>query len=130
MGHDPDRIGRTRRLAGLLLDRASAWRPGCRATCWRCRRWRCSSGDGRRVGAAAGPAAGRRVGHGHLGGAHHARLVVAGRQVVVVVPCLVLAVAWWVARARAARWLLGAAAAFGVLAGAGWWSRCSTGGAR
>jgi hypothetical protein len=39
-----------------------------------------------------------------------------GRQVVVVVPCLVLAVAWWAARARAARWLLGPAAAFGVLA--------------
>jgi hypothetical protein len=39
-----------------------------------------------------------------------------GRQVVVVAPCLVLAVAWWAARVRVARALVAAGAAFGVLA--------------
>jgi hypothetical protein len=38
-----------------------------------------------------------------------------GRQVVVVVPCLVLAVAWWAGRVRAVRPLLAAAGAVGVL---------------
>ena len=73
----------------------------------RCRRWRCSSGDARRGGPllvlplAAGWATATWVAltmHGWWW---------PGRQVVVVVPCLVLAVAWWVARARAARWLRG-----------------------
>jgi uncharacterized membrane protein YwzB len=37
-----------------------------------------------------------------------------GRQVVVVVPCLVLAVAWWAAQSARARTLVAATAAFGV----------------
>jgi hypothetical protein len=39
-----------------------------------------------------------------------------GRQVVVVVPCLVLAVAWWAARSRLVRALVAATAAVGVVA--------------
>jgi hypothetical protein len=39
-----------------------------------------------------------------------------GRQVVVVVPCLVLGVAWWAARSRLVRALVAGTAAFGVVA--------------
>jgi hypothetical protein len=116
MGNDPDRVGRTRRLAGLLLDRGfglAAWMPGyllavpALAVLLRRRPpgWALLV-----LPLAAGWATATWVAltmHGWWW---------PGRQVVVVVPCLVLAVAWWAARARAARWLLGAAAAFGALA--------------
>jgi hypothetical protein len=116
MGQDPDRIGRSRRLAGLLLDRGfglAAWMPGYLLA----------------VPALAVLARRRPPGWTLLVAPLAAGWATAtwaaltmhgwwwpGRQVVVVVPCLVLAVAWWVAQARWARPLLAATAAFGLVA--------------
>jgi len=116
MGHDPDRIGRTRRLTGLLLDRGfglAAWMPAyllavpALAVFLRRRPpgWALVV-----LPPAAGWATATWVAltmHGWWW---------PGRQLVVVAPCLVLAVAWWAARVRAARWLVAAGAAFGVVA--------------
>ncbi|HYZ99814.1 MAG TPA: hypothetical protein VE575_13735, partial [Acidimicrobiales bacterium] len=116
MGGDPDYAGRSQRLAGLLLDRGfglAAWMPGYllavpalaafvrrRPAGW----WALV------VPLAAGWAT-----------ATWAALTMhgwwwPGRQVVVVVPCLVLAVAWWAGRLRVVRAAVAAAAAFGALA--------------
>jgi NADPH-dependent 2,4-dienoyl-CoA reductase/sulfur reductase-like enzyme len=53
-----------------------------------------------------------------------------GRQVVVVVPCVVLAVAWWAGRVRTARPWVAAAGSSERSPGRGSWSRCSTAGGR
>jgi hypothetical protein len=115
MGNDPDYAGRSQRLSGLLLDRGfglAAWTPGYllavpalgvlarrRPPGW----WALA------LPLAAGWATATWVAltmHGWWW---------PGRQVVVVVPCLVLAVAWWAGRVRAVRPLLAAAGAVGVL---------------
>jgi hypothetical protein len=115
MGDDPDHLGRTRRLAGLLLDRGfglAAWMPGYLLA----------------VPALAGLARRRPTGWAVLvvplaaGWATATWLALTmhgwwwpGRQVVVVVPCLVLAVAWWAGRVRAMRPWVAAAGAVGAL---------------
>jgi hypothetical protein len=115
VGNDPDYAGRSRRLSGLLLDRGfglAAWTPGYllavpalavlgrrRPAGW----WALV------VPLAAGWATATWVAltmHGWWW---------PGRQVVVVVPCLVLAVAWWAGRVRAVRPLLAVAGALGAL---------------
>ncbi|MGH9013541.1 MAG: hypothetical protein ACRDZ1_06350 [Acidimicrobiia bacterium] len=115
IGRDPDYFGRSRRLLGLLTDRGfglAAWQPAfllavpalvalVRA---RPRGW----------AALAVPLAA-----GWLNATFVARTMHGwwwpGRQVVVVLPCAVLAVAWWTARyERARRWLL-AGAVIGVV---------------
>jgi hypothetical protein len=116
MGTDPDYLGRTRRLGGLLLDRAfglAAWMPAYLLAV------PALAVLGRRRPAgwwtlvaplAAGWATATWVAltvHGWWW---------PGRQVVVVAPCLVLAVAWWAGRARAARGFIAVAGVFGVLA--------------
>ena len=131
MGQDPDRLGRSRRLAGLLLDRGfglAAWMPGYLLA----------------VPALAVLARRRPPGWAALVAPLAAGWATAtwvaltmhgwwwpGRQVVVVVPCLVLAVAWWAGRVRAVRpWVVGGRRGRGRHLGAGWWPRCSTGAAR
>jgi hypothetical protein len=125
MGRSPNRLGRTQRLGGLLLDRGfglAAWMPGYLLA----------------VPALVGLARRRPPGWWTLVAPLAAGWATAtwvaltmhgwwwpGRQVVVVVPCLVLAVAWWVGEAmtalgpraaRAVRVGLASAAAFGALA--------------
>jgi hypothetical protein len=116
MGTHPDRIGRSRRLAGLLLDRGfglAAWMPAyllaVPALAVLARR-RPPGWVWLVVPLAAGWATATWVAltmHGWWW---------PGRQVVVVVPCLVLAVAWWAAQSRVVRSLVAATAAFGVVA--------------
>jgi len=115
MGEDPDRVGRSRRVVGLLLDRGfglAAWMPGyllaVPALAVLARR-RPPGWPALVAPLAAGWATATWVAltmHGWWW---------PGRQVVVVAPCLVLAVAWWAARARAVRSLLAVAAAWGVV---------------
>jgi hypothetical protein len=115
MGNDPDYGGRSQRLSGLLLDRGfglAAWTPGyllaVPALAVLARR-RPAGWCALAVPLAAGWATATWVAltmHGWWW---------PGRQVVVVVPCLVLAVAWWAGRVRAVRPLLAAAGAVGVL---------------
>ena len=117
MGTDPDRVGRTRRLAGLLLDRGfglAAWMPGYLLA----------------VPALAALARRRPPGWLALVAPLAAGWATAtwvaltmhgwwwpGRQVVVVVPCLVLAVAWWAGRVPAVRpWI----AVAGVVGAVNW----------
>jgi hypothetical protein len=115
MGNDPDYLGRSQRLGGLLLDRGfglAAWMPGyllaVPALAVLARR-RPAGWWALVVPLAAGWATATWVAltmHGWWW---------PGRQVVVVVPCLVLAVAWWAGRVRAVRPLLAAAGAAGAL---------------
>src|SRR5690606_14546763 len=100
---DPDYVGRSRRVVGLLLDRGfglAAWMPGYLLA----------------VPALAVLARRRPPGWVALVAPLAAGWATAtwvaltmhgwwwpGRQVVVVVPCLVLAVAWWAGRVRAVR---------------------------
>jgi hypothetical protein len=115
MGDGPDRWGRTPRLAGLLLDRGfglAAWMPGyllaVPALVVLVRR-RPPGWAALVVPLAAGWATATWVAltmHGWWW---------PGRQVVVVVPCLVLAVAWWAGRVPAVRALVAAAGAVGAL---------------
>jgi hypothetical protein len=116
MGRDPDYLGRTQRLGGLLLDRGfglAAWMPAYLLA----------------VPALAVLARRRPVGWLTLAAPLVAGWATAtwvaltmhgwwwpGRQVVVVVPCLVLAVAWWAGHTRGAGIFLAVAGAFGALA--------------
>ena len=114
MGDHPDRIGRSRRVVGLLLDRGfglAAWMPGyllavpALAVVVRRRPpgWLLLT-----VPLAAGWATATWVAltmHGWWW---------PGRQVMVVTPCLVLAVAWWAGQVRAVRPLVAGAAALGA----------------
>ena len=115
MGNDPDRIGRSRRVVGLLLDRGFGllpWMPGYLLA----------------VPAFAVLARRRPAGWGALvlplaaGWATATWVALTmhgwwwpGRQVVVVVPCVVLAVAWWAGQVRAARPWVAVAGVIGVL---------------
>ncbi len=115
MGDHPNRIGRSQRLAGLLLDRGfglAAWMPGylLAVPAWAVMLRRRPPGW---LVLAAPLAAGWATAtwvaltmHGWWW---------PGRQVVVVTPCLVLAVAWWAGRVRAVRPLVAAAGALGAL---------------
>jgi hypothetical protein len=115
VGNDPDYAGRSQRLGGLLLDRGfglAAWMPGyllaVPALAVLARR-RPAGSWALVVPLAAGWATATWVAltmHGWWW---------PGRQVVVVVPCLVLAVAWWAGRVRAVRPLLAVAGAVGAL---------------
>ncbi|HET6954310.1 MAG TPA: hypothetical protein VFI47_28355 [Acidimicrobiales bacterium] len=114
MGDRPDRLGRSRRLTGLLLDRGfglAAWMPGYLLA----------------VPALAVVVRRRPPGWSLLLAPLAAGWATAtwvaltmhgwwwpGRQVVVAAPCLVLAVAWWAGRARAVRPLVAAAGAWGA----------------
>jgi hypothetical protein len=117
MGEDPDRLGRSRRLLGLLLDRGfglAAWMPGyllaVPAIAVLVRR-RPTGWAALVAPLAAGWATATWVAltmHGWWW---------PGRQVVVVAPCLVLAVAWWAGRVRAVRpWV----AVTGVVGAVNW----------
>ncbi len=115
MGNEPDRVGRSRRIAGLLLDRGfglAPWMPGyllaVPALAVLARR-RPAGWPVLVLPLAAGWATATWVAltmHGWWW---------PGRQVVVVVPCLVLAVAWWAGRVRAVRPWIAAAGLVGVL---------------
>ena len=131
MGRDPDYLGRTQRLGGLLLDRGfglAAWMPAYLLAVPAL----CGPGPQTSGGVVdAGGAARRWLGNGDVAGPHHARLVVArapggGRGSV----------------SGARRRLVGRPRPGGAglhrrgrgvrrrWRGAGWWSRCSIGGAR
>jgi hypothetical protein len=115
MGNDPDRLGRSRRLVGLLLDRGfglAAWMPGyllaVPALAVLVRR-RPPGWPLLVLPLAAGWATATWVAltmHGWWW---------PGRQVVVVVPCLVLAVAWWAGRVPAMRPWLAVAGVVGAI---------------
>jgi hypothetical protein len=115
MGDDPDRIGRSRRVVGLLLDRGfglAAWMPGyllaVPALAVLARR-RPPGWPLLVLPLAAGWATATWVAltmHGWWW---------PGRQVMVVVPCLVLAVAWWAGRVRAVRPWLAVAGVVGAI---------------
>lgn len=114
IGSSPDYAGRSMRLAGLLTDRSfglAVWQPAYL------------------LGVAALVAIVRRrprgwsalvlpFAAGYLNAAFVALTMhgwwFPGRQVVVVLPAVVLAVAWWAARVRVARHALGACALFGA----------------
>jgi hypothetical protein len=116
VGTEPDYLGRSRRLVGLLVDRGfglAAWQPA----------WLLA------VPALVALARRRPAGWAALALPLAAGWLVAtfvaltmhgwwfaGRQVVVVVPLAALAVAWWVGRHRRRRLLLAVAGGFGVLA--------------
>ena len=114
-GSDPDYVGRSVRVLGLLVDRGfglAAWQPAYLLA----------------VPAFAALAVRRPAGWGTLAvpfaaGWLNATFVALtmhgwwwpGRQVVVVLPCVVLAVAWWAAAYRPARVLVEAGLVLGVL---------------
>lgn len=114
LGHDPDYLGRSRRLAGLLVDRGfglAAWTPAFLLA----------------VPALAALARRRPPGWAALAGAFAAGYAVAtwvaltmhgwwwpGRQLVVVLPVVVVAVAWLVGRHAALLGLTLAGCAVGV----------------
>ena len=116
VGTEPDYLGRSRRLLGLLVDRGfglAAWQPA----------WLLA------VPAVAALARRRPAGWAALALPLAAGWLVAtfvaltmhgwwfaGRQVVVVLPLAALAVAWWTGRDRRRRLLLAVAGGFGVLA--------------
>jgi hypothetical protein len=116
VGTEPDYLGRSRRLLGLLVDRGfglAAWQPA----------WLLA------VPAVAALARRRPPGWAALALPLAAGWLVAtfvaltmhgwwfaGRQVVVVLPLAALAVAWWTGRDRHRRLLLAVAGGFGVLA--------------
>ena len=116
VGTEPDYLGRSRRLLGLLVDRGfglAAWQPA----------WLLA------VPAVAALARRRPPGWGALALPLAAGWLVAtfvaltmqgwwfaGRQVVVVLPLAALAVAWWTGRDRRRRLLLAVAGGFGVVA--------------
>jgi hypothetical protein len=116
VGTEPDYLGRSRRLLGLLVDRGfglAAWQPA----------WLLA------VPAVAALARHRPPGWAALALPLAAGWLVAtfvaltmhgwwfaGRQVVVVLPLAALAVAWWTGRDRRRRLLLAVAGGFGVLA--------------
>jgi hypothetical protein len=116
VGSEPDYLGRSRRLVGLLVDRGfgvAAWQPA----------WLLA------VPALAALARRRPVGWAALAGPLAAGWLVAtfvaltmhgwwfgGRQVVVVLPLAALAVAWWTGSDGRRRLLLAASGAAGVLA--------------
>jgi hypothetical protein len=116
MGRDPDYLGRSQRLGGLLLDHGfglAAWMPAYLLA----------------VPAFVVLARRRPAGWWTLVAPLTAGWATAtwvaltmhgwwwpGRQLVVVVPCLVLAVAWWAGQVRAARGVIAVAGAFGALA--------------
>jgi hypothetical protein len=116
MGRDPDYLGRSQRLGGLLLDHGfglAAWMPAyllaVPALVVLARR-RPAGWWALVAPLAAGWATATWVAltmHGWWW---------PGRQLVVVVPCLVLAVAWWAGQVRAARGVIAVAGAFGALA--------------
>jgi len=115
VGTEPDYLGRSRRLLGLLVDRGfglAAWQPA----------WLLA------VPAVAALARRRPPGWAALALPLAAGWLVAtfvaltmhgwwfaGRQVVVVLPLAALAVAWWTGRDRRRRLLLAVAGGFGVL---------------
>lgn len=115
VGNDPNYLGRTRRLLGLLLDRSfglAAWMPGyllmvpaLAAIVWRRPRgWFVLVGP-----LAAGWVTATWVAltmHGWWW---------PGRQVVVVLPCVVLAVAWWLDRTRRLLPVLAATTVLGLV---------------
>jgi hypothetical protein len=117
VGNSPNYLGRTRRLAGLLLDREfglAAWMPGyllmVPALVALVRR-RPAGWPVLVAPLAAGWATATWVAltmHGWWW---------PGRQTVVVLPCVVLAVAWWAGQVRAMRPLVGLA---GVLGAVSW----------
>jgi hypothetical protein len=116
VGTEPDHLGRSRRLLGLLVDRGfglAAWQPAWLLT----------------VPAVAALARRRPPGWAALAAPLAAGWLLAtfvaltmhgwwfaGRQVVAVLPLAALAVAWWTGRGRRRRLLLAVAGGFGVLA--------------
>ena len=114
VGVDPDYVGRSRRLVGLLVDRhfgLAAWMPAwlllvpaLAALARRRPPW---------AGALVVPA---------LAGWFVATFVALtmhgwwwpGRQVVVIVPLLVLVIAWWLPQVRVGPWLLAVGGALGI----------------
>ena len=117
VGTEPNYLGRSRRLAGLVLDRGfglAVWMPGyllaVPALAVLARR-RPAGWPALVAPLAAGWATATWVAltmHGWWW---------PGRQVVVVAPCLVLAIAWWAGREPAVRWWVAAA---GVIGAATW----------